>query len=136
MVMASIEEILQDFESMESWQERYGYIIDLGKELPGLSEAQKTEANRVRGCVSNAWLVARRIEGKPPVYEFAADSDALMVRGLIAILLVLYSGKTAEGIQTVDLEGIMTRLGLRQHLSVSRQNGFMAMVNRIKALSI
>lgn len=131
----TIREIIEDFESFETWQDRYGYLIDIGRRLPVMEAALKTEDHRVRGCVSNAWLVIRKTGKEKPVYLLEADSDSAIVRGLIALLMELYSGKTLEEIRSVDLPGIFKRLGLDRHLSVSRQNGFFSMVERIKALT-
>ena len=129
----TIEELIEDFEYLEDWEERYQEIIDLGKQIPPLPEAYKTEAYKVRGCVSQVWLVPSVNEAKPPVLTFAADSDAHIVRGLVAILLMVYSGKTPQEIIEVDIQAIFDKLDLASHLSPSRSNGFQAMIKKIRS---
>ena len=128
----TVERICANFEILGDWDERYGYLIDLGRKLPEMSADEKTEENRVRGCQATVWLKERVPEESPARLEFNADSDALMVRGLIAILLAMYSGKTAQDILDVDAPAVFARLGLDQHLSVTRRNGLFSMVERIR----
>lgn len=135
MAELTVDRIIQNFEILGNWEERYRYVIDLGRKLPGLEEQFKTEDNRVKGCVSNVWLITRVGEGSPPVLEFVADSDAHIVRGLVAILLAAYSGKTPEEILAVDIRNIFRQLDLEKHLSPSRSNGFFSMVERIQTLA-
>lgn len=135
MAELTVDRIIQNFEILGNWEERYRYVIDLGRKLPGLEEQFKTEDNRVKGCVSNVWLITRVGEGSPPVLEFVADSDAHIVRGLLAILLAAYSGKTPEEILAVDIRNIFRQLDLEKHLSPSRSNGFFSMVERIQTLA-
>ena len=131
----TVDKIIQNFEILGNWEERYRYVIDLGRKLPELDEKYKTEDNRVKGCVSSVWLITRTGEGEPPVLEFDADSDAHIVRGLVAILLIAYSGKTAADILEVDIRDFFRQLDLEKHLSPSRSNGFFSMVERIQALA-
>ncbi|MBD8893531.1 SufE family protein [Roseibium litorale] len=131
----SLDDILESFDFLDDWEDRYKYLIDLGKELPGLPEAEKTEANKVRGCVSQVWLVtetSKDSEGRP-VLTFRGDSDALIVQGLVAIVLALYSGKTAADVLETDVDALFNRLGLKEHLTPQRSNGLKSMVGRIRA---
>lgn len=121
----------------DGWEERYPFLIDLGRKLPPLDASEKVEANRVHGCQSNVWLVA---QSKPadhgdPVIEFKADSDSSIVKGLIAILRRIYSGRTSREILSFDIEAFLARLGLDSHLSMSRRNGLNGMVTRIKTVA-
>jgi len=126
----TIEELLENFTLFEDWEDRYRYLIELGNTLPPLPEKYKTDTHKVEGCTSQVWMVFTPTEdGK---FDFLADSDAHIVRGLIAILRILYAGKTAEEIKKYDIEEIFTTLGLQQHLSVNRRNGFYAMVGRLQ----
>ena len=131
----TIEEVLEDFDYLEDWEERYQEIIDLGRKLPPLAESYKTEAYKVKGCVSQVWLVPHVAETLPPTITFDADSDAHIVRGLVAILLMVYSGKTPRQILAADIEGIFDRLDLASHLSPSRSNGFRSMVKKIRSIA-
>ena len=131
----TIEEVLEDFEYLDDWEERYQEIIDLGRKLPVLDDSYRTEAYRVKGCVSQVWFVPHVTETQPPTISFQADSDAHIVRGLVAILLMVYSGKTARQIQEADIEGIFNRLDLASHLSPSRSNGFRSMVKKIRSIA-
>src|SRR5689334_7354221 len=100
--MASIDAILEDFEYLEEWEDRYRYVIELGKALPDLPEADRTAENKVRGCASQVWLVTETGDGADPVLTFRGDSDAHIVRGLVAIVLAIYSGKKASEIERLD----------------------------------
>lgn len=126
----TVEELLENFTLFEDWEDRYQYLIELGKNLPPMPESHKTDANKVEGCTSQVWMVF--IPAADGTFDFLADSDAHIVRGLIAILHILYAGKTAAETKDYDIEDIFTRLGLQQHLSVNRRNGFYAMVGRLK----
>lgn len=130
----SIDDLVEDFELFEDWEERYRYIVDLGKKLPPMPEDEKIEDNKVRGCMSQVWMTSQVDDStEPSTLSFRADSDALIVKGLIAILLELYSGRTPQEITELDATEALTRLGLESHLSPNRRNGFVAMVGRIKA---
>ncbi|MGE0232825.1 MAG: SufE family protein [Flavobacteriaceae bacterium] len=130
----TIEQILEDFSYLDDWEDRYRYVIELGKALPEFSEAERTPANKVEGCVSQVWLKTREQdkEGRR-VLVFTGDSDAHIVRGLIAILFAIYSGRTPEEIARTDAADIMNRLGLKDHLTQQRSNGLHAMIERIRA---
>ena len=132
----AIDRIMRNFEVLADWEDRYRYIIELGRKLPPLEDGYKNEANRVQGCVSNVWLITEVRDGDPPVIEFRADSDAQIVKGLVAILLALYSGKTAREILTADIRGIFVKLDLAKHLSINRANGFAALVKRVRELAL
>jgi len=128
-----IATIVEAFELIDDWEERYRYVIELGKDLPPFPEDARTEENKVRGCVSQVWLettVSNEADG--PHLSFQGDSDAHIVRGLVAILLSLYSGRTATQILATDAEASLGELGLREHLTPQRSNGLSAMVGRIR----
>ncbi|MFP3921673.1 MAG: SufE family protein [Dichotomicrobium sp.] len=129
----SIDEIIENFEFMDDWEDRYRYVIELGRELEPLDPEDYTEDHKVRGCASQVWLVTER-DGDPesPVLKFRGDSDAHIVRGLIAILIALYSGKRAEEIANLDAEPVFDQLGLREHLTPQRSNGLASMVKRVR----
>jgi cysteine desulfuration protein SufE len=133
MPQPSLEELIENFALLNDWEERYRYLIDLGKALPPMDEALKTEETFVKGCTSQVWLVSVRAEDG--TYVFIGDSDAHIVRGLIAVLFSAYQGKTPDEIAAVDIEAAFGEMGLNQHLSPNRRNGFFAMVERIRALS-
>jgi cysteine desulfuration protein SufE len=133
MAEPDLQDLKDNFTLFDDWEERYKYLIDLGKTLPPMAEELKTDETFVRGCTSRVWMVSHADENG--CYHFIADSDAHIVKGLIAILLAAYQGKTAAQIRDVDIEGAFEEIGLDQHLSPNRRNGFFAMVERIKALS-
>ena len=131
----TIDQILDDFEVLDSWDDRYRYIIELGRKLAPLPDAARNEANKVQGCASQVWFVSNAHPAKNgggPVLEFLGDSDAHIVKGLIAILFSLYSGQAAKKILDTDAVAFFERLGLREHLTPQRSNGFRSMVDRIK----
>lgn len=128
-----IEELVDDFDFFETWEERYRYLIDLGRQLPDMDDADKVEANRVRGCISKVWVVPRVVDATPKRLEFDADSDSSIVRGLVALAKVMFHGKTAEEIEAVDIDDVFARIGFDAHLSVNRRNGFQSMVRKIRA---
>jgi cysteine desulfurase/selenocysteine lyase len=129
---AAAEELTDVFDFLDDWTERYQYIIELGRKIPPLPEEFKTEPNRVHGCQSTVHLSARKRPGTGDVLEFLADSDADLVRGLIALLERVYSGQKASAVLKFDVEGFFKRLGLDQHLSMGRRNGLAGMVQRIR----
>ncbi len=132
--MAAIDEIIENFELLDEWDDRYRYVIELGRTLPPLPDADHNETNKVRGCASQVWLVSHVIpDGNGgPELTFDGDSDAHIVRGLIAILFALYSGKNAREILATDAIAVFDRLGLREHLTPQRSNGLRSMVERIR----
>jgi cysteine desulfuration protein SufE len=129
----AIDRLIEDFGFLDDWEDRYRYVIELGKSLPPLADAEHNEANKVRGCASQVWLVSEIRRNDEPVLHFRGDSDALIVRGLVAILIALYSGRTAREILAADTEAVFHRLGLREHLTSQRSNGLTSMVRRIRA---
>jgi cysteine desulfuration protein SufE len=133
--MADIGDIIDNFSVLDDWDDRYRYLIELGRELPPLAETAHNDANKVQGCASQVWLDTRvRPNGTSgPVLTFAGDSDAHIVRGLIAILFAIYSGKAAKDILASDALALFERLGLREHLTPQRSNGFRSMVERIRS---
>jgi len=132
---ATLDELIEDFEFLDAWEDRYRYIIELGDALEDMLPELKTEENRVLGCVSNVWLVVNTQPGDPPTIHFVADSDSQIVRGLVAILLMLCSGRSAREILAMDVESIFDRLELGRHLSRSRSNGLHSMIKRIRRLA-
>lgn len=132
--MMSIDDILENFDLYDDWEDRYRFVIELGRELPPFPDAARTEENRVRGCTSRVWLISR-LEGNPPVLTLEGDSDAHIVKGLVAILLSLYSGKTPAEILKIDAKALLGKLGLEAHLSPMRTNGLYSMVERIRAIA-
>jgi cysteine desulfuration protein SufE len=128
-----IDDIIENFELLDEWDDRYRYIIELGRTLPELPDEARTEANKVRGCASQVWMTTETKPAGPdgPVLDFQGDSDAHIVRGLIAILFALYSGRPARTILATDAQPVFEKLGLREHLTPQRSNGFRAMVDRI-----
>jgi cysteine desulfuration protein SufE len=132
--MADIDEIIANFELLDEWDDRYRYVIELGRELPPLADEAHNETNKVRGCTSQVWLVTHVTPdgAAGPMLTFDGDSDAHIVRGLIAILFALYSGKSAKEILDIDAEAVLTQLGLRENLTPQRSNGLRSMVERIQ----
>ncbi|MBT7642075.1 MAG: SufE family protein [Rhodobiaceae bacterium] len=125
----SLETLLEDFALFDDWEERYRFIIELGNGLAPLTDAEHSEANKVPGCVSQVWLVT---ETQDETLSFRGDSDAHIVRGLVAILLDIYKNKTRTEIASFDAESAFSQLGLSDHLTPQRSNGFYAMVQRIR----
>jgi cysteine desulfuration protein SufE len=121
----------ENFAFLESWEDRYRYLVELGRELPPMEDALKTEATRVDGCLSQVWMLARR-EPSGAV-TWLADSDAAIVRGLIAVLLLACNGRSPADVLASNVGGLFDELGLAQHISMNRRNGFAAMVARIRA---
>jgi cysteine desulfuration protein SufE len=133
--MAEIEEIVDNFSVLDDWDDRYRYLIELGRELPPLAQAAHNDANKVQGCASQVWLETKvHADGAGgPSLTFEGDSDAHLVRGLIAILFAVYSGKSANNILATDAVALFDRIGLREHLTPQRSNGFRSMVERIRS---
>lgn len=132
--LPSIDDILADFETIDDWEERYRYLIELGRELEPMSPAGHSEANKVRGCASQVWLeteIDRAPDGEP-VLRFRGDSDAHIVKGLVAIIVALFSGRRAGAILELDPEAVFKTLSLREHLTPQRSNGVNSMVERIR----
>jgi cysteine desulfuration protein SufE len=135
MAQSSIDEIIENFDLLEEWDDRYRYLIELGRTLPPLPEAARSDANKVQGCASQVWLgtFVAPDGAAGPTLSFVGDSDAHIVRGLIAILFALYSGKPAREILDTDAVALFEKLALREHLTPQRSNGFRSMVERIKS---
>ena len=132
--MTTIEEIRDNFELLEEWDDRYRYVIELGRTLEPMSEAEHSSENKVQGCVSQVWLskqLERNVDGA--VLKYLGDSDAHIVRGLIAILLTLYSGRSPRDILATDAIAVFDEFGFRDHLTPQRSNGLRAMVERIRS---
>ena len=128
----TLVELLDTFEFFDDWEDKYRFIIDLGKELPGLPDTDKTDAHLIRGCQSQVWLT---YESTDELLRFNMDSDAHIVRGLIAVVLIAIQNRSGAEIQRLDIEGIFGQLDLLAHLSVTRGNGLRAMVSRIKEVA-
>jgi cysteine desulfuration protein SufE len=133
--VTTLDEIVDNFSLLEEWDDRYRYVIELGRALSPLAERDRTEANKVQGCASQVWLATTvHPNGQGgPMLTFCGDSDAHIVRGLIAILFAMFSGKQARDILSTDAIAVFERLGLREHLTPQRSNGFRSMVERIRA---
>jgi cysteine desulfuration protein SufE len=127
----TLEDILSDMALFDTWEDRYAYLIDIGRKLPPLPAEHCQPQNKVKGCTSQVWLVHEWQDGK---LQLAAQSDAMIVKGLLAILLAAYNGKTTDEVQAVPIEDAFKQMGLDQHLTVNRRHGFTAMVSRIRSL--
>jgi len=127
------DELADTFELLGDWEERYAYLIELGRKLPPLAAPERNDQTLVRGCMSQVWLVGgEQADGR---MHFNGDSDSTLVKGLIALLMVLVDGKSPEAILALDIAGTFKQLGLESHITVNRRNGFYSMVERIRALS-
>ncbi|MEM9104969.1 MAG: SufE family protein [Pseudomonadota bacterium] len=133
--MPTIEDIIDDFEFLDDWEDRYRYVIELGRTLEPMPDSDKTDVNKVQGCVSQVWLTHTVDQSDPadPVLHFKGDSDAHIVRGLVAIMLAACSDKKASQIVGLDESALFEKLGLIEHLTPQRANGLRSMVARIKA---
>jgi len=127
-----IKQMTEEFEIFDDWEEKYSYIIELGKKLPKLKPNQKIDINKVSGCVSQVWLIHEIINDK---LYFYADSDALIVKGLLAIVIKIYSGKTKEEINQIDFMDIFEKLDLKNNLTPSRSNGLFSVIKKIQKIS-
>jgi cysteine desulfuration protein SufE len=133
---AAFEDIAETFALLDDWEERYGHVIELGRTLEALNEAERIPETKVQGCASQVWLVpSLQGQGRDAVFRFRGDSDAMIVKGLIAVLHALYAGQTVSEVLAVDAPAELARLGLDTHLSSQRSNGLRAMVARIRALA-
>lgn len=129
MASPAFEEIVEDFEFLDDWEDRYATVIDMGKSLPPLDDALKTPTTKVEGCASQVWLHPRISD---QTFRFDGDSDAMIVKGLIAVLIALYNDQPLDQIAKIDAPAELARLGLNEHLSSQRSNGLRAMVERIR----
>ncbi|MEC7701111.1 MAG: SufE family protein [Pseudomonadota bacterium] len=133
MTLPNTNELIENFGFFDDWEERYGYLIDLGEQLPPMDDALKDDINFVKGCTSKVWMVGHfNDEGQ---LQLIADSDAKIVRGLIAVLMCVYNNQSKTDIKSTDINDVFGQLGLEAHLSPNRRNGFYAMVERVKALA-
>lgn len=132
--MSNVNQLLEDFEFLDEWEDRYRYVIELGRDIPPLTDDQRSPENKVQGCVSQVWLdtTVEPAANDGPVLTFVGDSDAHIVRGLIAVLLILYSGQPARQILETDAIDVFRRMGLDDHLTPQRSNGLRSMVDRIR----
>jgi len=130
--MPTIDQIIEDFAYLEDWEDRYRFVIELGKMLAPMDEAKKTPESKVQGCASQVWLSSSSAGGADPVMTFEGDSDAHIVRGLVAIVLAIYSGRHASEIVKTDALDIFSKIGLVEHLSAQRANGLRSMIKRIR----
>ncbi len=128
---AHIQDLIDDFAFLDDWEDRYVHVIELGKALPELSTQERNETTKVKGCVSQVWLVKSVSDDGRLIYR--GDSDAHIVKGLVAVTLMLYSGQTAQAILDIDAKAVFEDLGLAEHLSMQRSNGLAAMVARIQS---
>jgi len=129
----TIEDLAETFDLLGDWEERYSYLIELGRKLPPLTEAERSEEAKVRGCMSQVWLVGgQKADG---AMHFNGDSDSTLVKGLIALLMVMVNDRSPEQILSTDIAATFKQLGLESHITVNRRNGFFSMVERIRALS-
>ena len=131
--MITTEQLIENFDLFDSWEDRYQYLIDLGKNLPALPKELKTDEYKVRGCTSQVWFVPNEEEIKKGRISFEGESDAFIVSGLVEILKIIYNGKTIIEAKSINIEEIFKKLGLEGHLSPPRRNGFFSMVERIKS---
>ena len=130
-----IAEIEETFEFLDDWEDRFQYLIDLGRKLPALPDADRIEANKVHGCQATVWLTLDVSRESPSTIQLRATSDAHIVNGLIAIVMALYCGRSAEEAVRVNAEALFARLGLEEHLSPTRRNGLHAMLQRVRKLA-
>ncbi len=129
----TIDDIYEAFSLLDDWEDRYRYLIELGRELPPFPESARIPANKVEGCVSQVWLdIKAEPRGNDPVLSFTGDSDAHLVKGLVAVMLALYSGRADSDIRSTDAIAVLDKLGLREHLTPQRSNGLRSMVTRIQ----
>jgi len=128
----SIQAIRDDFAFLDEWEDRYRYVIDLGAALPPFPDEWRVDTYKVPGCVSQVWLTTKVGDGPDPIVEYQGASDAHIVRGLVAIMMALFSGRRASQVVATDAEAVMKELGLDEHLSPQRANGLRSMIKRIK----
>ncbi len=133
--MVKIDELIENFELLGDWEERYRYIIDLGKKLPAMDDADKNDETKVDGCMSNVWVKGGFDESEPPVFQLSADSDAFIVKGLVALLRDIYVGGTGPEVLAVDANTLFSRIGLIEHLSPTRQNGLHSLIEKIRRMA-
>lgn len=128
----NIQDMIDDFAFLDDWEDRYTHVIEMGKALPPLSEVEHSADNKVNGCVSQVWLVTHMSDDTPSILSYRGDSDAHIVKGLVAIVIQIFSDLSAQEIAAIDAKAILTQLGLSEHLSMQRSNGLNAMITRIQ----
>ncbi len=133
MIKHRLQDLIENFTLLDDWEARYQYLIELGDLVPPMDDAFKTESTEVKGCVSKVWLHSTKESGG--AYHLMADSDGKITKGLVYVVLAAYDGKTGDQIRAVDIEGEFSKLGLDQHLSPNRRNGFFSMVEKVRGLS-
>ena len=131
-ILAHIQDMIDDFAFLDDWEDRYMHVIELGKALPVFPETDQIAANKVNGCSSQVWLTAKTSGSNPTIITYQGDSDAHIVKGLVAIVLHIFSGQSAQHICDTDAKEILFQLGLSEHLSTQRANGLNAMISRIQ----
>ena len=131
----TIDELVENFQLFDDWEDRYAYLMDLGKKMPPMDEADQIEENRVKGCQATVWLKAEVEQTNPQIITFVADSNSQIVKGLVSMLRMMFSGKTSRVILEIDEQNIFQRLGLDRHLSPTRSTGLNSMVAQIKTLA-
>lgn len=134
-VPENIQNMIDDFAFLTDWEDRYMHVIDMGKSLPPLSESERSDQTKVKGCVSQVWLVTDVSSDTPPTLSFRGDSDAHIVKGLVAVVLEIFSARTPQEILALNETEILSKLGLDEHLSPQRSNGLRAMIDRIKSVA-
>ncbi len=132
MTLESLDEVVENFSLFDNWEERYRYLIDIGRKLPNIDETLKRDEYLVRGCTSRVWLIPNITDN---IFHFQADSDAHIVRGLVAILMAAFQGKNLDDIKSVDIDSAFKEIGLDKHLSANRRSGFFSMVEKIRDLT-
>ena len=132
----TIDDLVANFSLLDDWEDRYRYVIELGQNLPPYPDEHRDDAHKVNGCVSQVWLSADIEAAENPVIRFSGDSDAHIVRGLVAIMITALSGKRASEIRDFDIEATVRALGLDEHLTPQRSNGLRAMIDRMKQTAI
>jgi len=132
----TLEDLIEEFDDLGDWESKCEYLMDLGDDLPEMPLESKNEETRVHGCQSNVWMAAEISDQPERTIELMADSDAKIVKGLVAVVLLAYSGKPAREILDTNIEAIFTRLGLNKHLSMARRNGLSGMVKRVRNIAL
>ncbi|MDM7984762.1 MAG: SufE family protein [Maricaulis sp.] len=131
-IQDEVEDLVEEFDLLDDWEQRYKYLIDMGKALAPLDPSEKNDITKVKGCVSQVWLMH---ESDNDTHIFRAESDAHIVKGLAALLVRLYSGRSGEDILSIDAREVLQRIGLAEHLSPQRSNGLASMIKRIQAVA-
>ena len=131
----TLDDVIETFSLFDDWEDRYRYVIELGQKLPPFPEEARVDENKVRGCTSQVWILPHLSDDNPARFYFDGDSDAHIVKGLVFLTMLIYSGKTPEEAMAIDARSILDQLGLAEHLSPSRSNGLFSMVSRIREMA-